>query len=294
MEKNHFSRKEAQEKVLEMQKCNLRLVEEKIRKRHIHGEYKEILADGKRCRMLYYPGAQKDSPVYFDIHGGGMAWGMIEEGDLLCHRLNEQLGYACYALDYPLQPQHPYPEGLFWLYDMLRYIVSHEEEFPFDRERIAVGGRSAGGYLTAALCILAGRTGEFRINCQAPDHMAVDWTGSIREGKEIYCGEGALSEELLVLLGISYASPEQQREALCSPIFASKEELRKMPPAVIQTCEFDSLRIDGDTYAEMLRREGIPVVHRCAKGALHGFTEDEGPLQEAGIWFIVEGIHLLN
>lgn len=287
-------RRYAQVQVLRMQEENLRIVREKVRKRHIHGHYMEIEADGEIRKMLYYPGSGKNAPVYFDIHGGGMAWGMMEEGDLICHRINEQLGYTCYALEYPLQPQHPYPEALNWLYDTICYMVRHTEQFPFDREQITVGGRSAGGCLTAALCILAGRRKEFRIHCQVVDHMAIDLSGQILREEERYRGKEALSKELRTLLGNAYATREQHQECLCNPVLASKQELKRMPPAVIQTCQLDSLCLDGDTYAAMLQSEDVSVVYRCMPGAVHGVTENEGPMQEDAIRFLIEGIKKIN
>ncbi len=289
-----ITRCEAQERISRIKPEMLRIVREKVKCRHIHGEYMEAVMDGKTRRLLHYASKKEKAPVYFDIHGGGMAWGMIEEGDLICHRINEQLGYECYALDYPLQPEHPYPEGLYWLYDTIRYMQEHADRFHIDKKRMVIGGRSAGGCLTAALCILAERKREFQFACQVTDHMCLDLTGMVLSEEERYNGEGSLSSELRYLLGYSYAAEEDQKDSLCNPILASEEELRGMPPAVIQTCELDSLRKDGDTYAKLLIDAGIPVVHRCAKGALHGFTEAEGPLQEDGIQFLVRGIRFFD
>lgn len=50
---------------------------------------------------------------------GGFCWGMMEEGDLYCHRLNEQLGFAVFSLDYPLLPEAVYPQALEWLYESI-------------------------------------------------------------------------------------------------------------------------------------------------------------------------------
>lgn len=280
----------AQEKVLKMQNENLRIVREKVNRRHIHGHSMEIVVDHKIRKMLYYPSDRKNTPVYFDIHGGGMAWGMMEEGDLICHRIQESLGYECYALEYPLQPQHPYPEALNWLYDTISYMVRDKEHFFFDRERIIIGGRSAGGCLTAALCLMAGKRKDFRIFCQVVDHMAIDLSGKILKEEQRYVGEETLAKELRDLLGKSYATEEQHGEALCNPVLASKEEIRRMPPAIIQTCQLDSMRLDGDIYAAMLRSEKVPVVYRCMTGAVHGVTENEGPLQEDAINFLIEGM----
>lgn len=71
------------------------------------------------------------------------------------------------------------------------------------------------------------------------------------------------------------------------------EELRNLPPAVIQTCELDSLRPDGDRYAEALRQAGVSVIAQCYAGVPHGFTEVEGPEELRGQQWLIEGIRKL-
>ena len=44
-----------------------------------------------------------------------------------------------------------------------------------------------------------------------------------------------------------------------------------LPPAYIETAEFDCLHDDGILYAELLRNAGIEVVLNETKGTIHGY-----------------------
>ena len=59
-----------------------------------------------------------------------------------------------------------------------------------------------------------------------------------------------------------------------SPLHA---DLSGLPPAVVVTAGLDPLRSEGGRYAESLSAAGVPVVHRCYPGAIHGFMTMSGP-----------------
>ena len=76
----------------------------------------------------------------------------------------------------------------------------------------------------------------------------------------------------------SYASKKQRKEKYCSPLYATDEELKNLPSAVIQTCEWDSVRLNGDLYAKRLKKAGVHVKHRCTPKAEHGCSEADTEL----------------
>ena len=100
--------------------------------------------------------------------------------------------------------------------------------------------------------------------------------------------------EMLESLERWYATPEQRQEITCSPLNATPEELRNAAPAVIQTCVRDSLQLDGERYAEKLRKAGVPVTFHCYPAVGHGFTETEGPEQEKGIRWLLDAIRAMS
>lgn len=285
----------SQEKLEQLRQAKaqaLELVHQKVQQRHIHGTFEEIEFDGQVRKVLHYPSRRENPPVYFDIHGGGFVWGMMEEGDLLCHHINEQLDFEVYALDYPLGPDVRFPAALHELYRTIDYMRRYAGKFHFDPKAMVIGGRSAGGNLAATLCLLAKERGAFQFACQVLDHPYLDLCGVIPEAQR-YQGEGSLPYALMNELAAAYAEGEEQKSFLCSPVNADLGTLKGLPPAVIQTCELDSLRPDGDLYASMLADAGVRTVHHCYPGAVHGFTELEGPDEIPGQNWLIEGLRSL-
>ncbi len=268
----------------------LEKVQTKVDVRHIHGIYRTIVVNGTPQRLLHYPSARSDAPVYFDIHGGGFAWGMMEEGDLLCHHINEQLGFACYSLDYPLCPEAEFPEALYRLYDVIDYLRSVYPQRDFDPDQMVIGGRSAGGNLSAALCSLAKQRGSFQFICQLLDHPALDGAGLLPpDAQGRYTGpEAALNDWIMDGIFSAYVSEADRTNPLCSPLCADDELLTGLPAAVIQTCELDYLRPEGGLYAQRMLKAGVPVFSHCYPGVVHGFTEMEGPDELPGQQYLID------
>ena len=84
-----------------------------------------IDANGKKVRMRHNTGVNKNASVYIDIHGGGWAWGYIENGDHLRQNICDQLGREAYSIEYTLVPDAFYPTQVNALYEIIDYIRIH-------------------------------------------------------------------------------------------------------------------------------------------------------------------------
>jgi acetyl esterase len=67
-----------------------------------------------------------------------------------------------------------------------------------------------------------------------------------------------------------------RKDPKVSPLFAT--DFTDIAPAVIITADHDPLRDEGDEYATKLQTAGIPVVHTCWPGMIHGFASMAGVL----------------
>ena len=132
---------------------------------------------GRRIKALVLSpedGAE-NAPGVLWIHGGGYITGtketvyMTRAVDLVTDH-----GAVIVAPDYGIAPIRPYPAALDDCYAALLWMHDHAEELCIDKERLAVGGVSAGGGLCAAVCMRARDEGSVKISFQLPLYPMLD------------------------------------------------------------------------------------------------------------------------
>ena len=118
---------------------------------------------------------REKTPGVLWIHGGGYATGMAEmiymsrAADLV-----KKYGAVVVTPEYRLSGRTPYPAALEDCYAALVYLKEHAQELGVNERQLMVGGESAGGGLTAALCMLARDRGEVSIAFQMPLYPMLD------------------------------------------------------------------------------------------------------------------------
>ena len=109
------------------------------------------------------------------IHGGGYVTGMASMVVFSCGRLlGEKLDAIVISPEYTLAASKPYPAAFEDCYRTLLYMWQHAEELGIDKDRIVVGGESAGGGLAAAVCIAARDRGTVKVAMQLPLYPMLD------------------------------------------------------------------------------------------------------------------------
>ena len=102
---------------------------------------------------LYHPMPGTTLPLLVFIHGGGWVFGTLDTHDPLCRALAAAAEIAVLSLEYPRAPEHRYPAALDTVRAAVVTAVEQADTLGIDAGRIAVGGDSAGGNLSAALCL---------------------------------------------------------------------------------------------------------------------------------------------
>jgi acetyl esterase len=228
---------------------------------------------------IYTPAGRGPFPVLVYLHGGGWVIGNLDTHDGLCRLLANGAVCIVVSVDYRLAPEHPFPAAAEDAYAATRWIAEHAATIGGDARRIAVGGDSAGGNLSAVVCLMARDRGGPRLVHQLLVYPVTDVPGvtaSYRENGEGYFLTGAMMR----WFWRHYTGADAPRDDpyLC-PLRAA--DLRGLPRALVITAEFDPLRDEGEAYAARLRAAGVPVALSRYPGMIHGFFGMTGLLDRA-------------
>ncbi len=214
-------------------------------------------------------GIKEPCPCLVNYHGGGFVFeGSFHHYRLAMHYAKE-VGCKVIYVKYRLAPKWKFPVPMEDCYSVLEWVYENSERLGVDKDNIAVGGDSAGGTLSAAVCLMnRDRKRGIPIRFQALFFPFLDMRNnspSARKYTDTPMWNSSLSEKVKPLLmpdgeiNISYISP------------AESENLSDLPPAYIETAEFDCLHDDGILYSELLKKEGTEVELFETKGTMHGF-----------------------
>lgn len=231
-------------------------------------------AGSLRCAVYRPASTGGTPPVFVNIHGGGYVWRLPEQDDHICRYLASEVGCAVLNIDYWTAPQHRFPTAAVQAYEACEWAAKHGAEHGWDGERLAVGGHSAGGALAAGVCRTARDRKTFAPLLQIIDYAVLDQV-SDPATKHARTRRPVISPLLSrIFTGAYVPDPARRGDPLASPGLAT--DLAHLPPALVITAEYDSLRDEGDAYAEALASAGVPVVHRMVEGVDHFFTH-KGP-----------------
>jgi len=143
----------------------------------VRSRYIRIPVEGRRMRVLILePKEQRTDRVgVLWLHGGGYQVGMPEMAYFTrAIDLVNRCGAVIVAPGYTLSIFKPYPAGLLDCHAALVYMRDHAAELGIRADKLMVGGESAGGGLTAALCMYAHDNHTVDIAFQMPICPMVD------------------------------------------------------------------------------------------------------------------------
>lgn len=238
-------------------------------------------AAGPVAARLYHPGPGTDLPLLVFLHGGGWVFGTIDTHDPLCRALASAAEVAVLSLDYPRAPESRYPVALDTIHAALVAAVAQADALGIDPARIAVGGDSAGGNLSAALCLKLRDEGGPAIAHQLLFYPVID--NDFARASYVENGAGYfLSAAMMQWFWTQYLGDATTEPGpLAAPIRA--ETLAGLPSATVITAEYDPLRDEGNAYAARLAAEGVAVTHSQTPGVIHGFASMLGMLPQADV-----------
>jgi acetyl esterase len=227
-------------------------------------------ADGVPVRIYRPEGAAGgDLPVVFWIHGGGWTIGTVEQYDPINRQVANASGAIVVSPDYRLAPEHPFPAPLDDCWTALQWTATYARDFGGDPTKLAVGGDSAGGNLSAVCALLARDQGGPALALQALVYPVTDadfTTASYVDNGEGYLLDLAQMKWFFNCYTRGGVDPLQWK---ISPLRV--ESVEGVAPAVVITGEYDPLRDEGEAYAKRLAGAGRLVTQRRYPGMVHAF-----------------------
>lgn len=235
---------------------------------------------GPIAARAYRPRAERPFGVLVWLHGGGFAFGSLDESDADARVLANASGCLVVTVDYRLAPEHPFPAGVEDCFAALRWVAEHAAELDAGGLPLAVGGDSAGGSLAAAATLLARDRGGPSLACQLLVYpMTLCRSLELPSRRAHAEGLFATMAAIEHLWELYLPDPADGANPLASPLLAPS--LAGLPPAIVVTAEYDVLCDEGERYAWRLAEAGVPVTLRRWLGVLHGFLQQGACVDEA-------------
>lgn len=241
--------------------------------------------DGHAIAVRLYAPSGRDLPVLLYFHGGGFTIGSIATHDVLCRRLCSLSGCAVLSVDYRLAPEHKFPTAQEDAWDALQWVATSGSERGLDVARIAVGGDSAGGTLSAVCAIMA-RDAGLKLALQLLFYPGT--AGHQNTPSHHRFAKGFVLEEPHITYFFEHyiRSPQDRDDWRFAPLDGRtsdgyEADLSGVAPAWLGLAECDPLVDEGVAYADRLRMAGVAVDLEIYKGVVHEFIKMGRALPQA-------------
>src|SRR5690606_17462750 len=168
-------------------------------------------------------------------------------------------------------PEAKYGVAINQAYAATKWVAAHGKEINVDGKRLAVAGNSVGGNMAAVVALMAKDKGEPKLRFQLllwPVTDANFETASYNEFAEGHF----LTKNMMKWFWDSYTTDAAKRkEIYASPLQATTEQLKGLPPTLIQVAENDVLRDEGEAYGRKLDAAGVDVTTVRYDGLIHDY-----------------------
>ncbi|MFE6758970.1 alpha/beta hydrolase [Streptomyces sp. NPDC057684] len=225
-----------------------------------------------RVRIVRPAGAAGTLPAILYIHGAGWVFGNAHTHDRLVRELAVGANAAVVFPEYDLSPEARYPVAIEQNYAVAHWVATDGAGKGLDATRIAVAGDSVGGNMSAALTLMAKERGGVQLRGQVLFYPVTDANFDTASYHQFAEGHFLRRDAMQWFWDQYTADAAQRAEITASPLRATVDQLRGLPPALVITGEADVLRDEGEAYANKLREAGVPVTAVRYQGIIHDFV----------------------
>lgn len=232
-----------------------------------------ILSNGHEIKLnIVRPsGVKGELPVFMFIHGGGWILGDYPTHKRLVRDLVVRSGFVAVFVNYTPSPEAQFPTAINEIYAATQWVAEHGDEINVDGSKLAVVGNSVGGNMSAVTALKAKVENGPEIKAQILLWPVTDATFS-QESYRKFATDRFLTVPIMKWMWDQYTTDLGERKSIyASPLQASLEELKGLPPAVIMVAENDILRDEGEAYGRKLDQAGVEVTTVRYNGTIHDF-----------------------
>lgn len=229
-----------------------------------------------KVRLLKPAHLDEPLPVILYTHGAGWVFGDPITHDRLVRELAVGASAAVVFPHYARSPEAKYPQATEECYAAAEWAVAHGHEKGLDASRVVIVGDSCGGNLAAALTLMAKERGGPKFLAQALIYPVTDCEFDT-ESYEQFAEGYHLRKDMMEWFWDQYTQDPSERAMITvSPLKASLEDLKGLPPALVINGEAEVLRDEGEAYARKLRAAGVDVEASRYGGVIHDFMMLDG------------------
>jgi acetyl esterase len=233
--------------------------------------------DGQRVTAdVLVPDRAGPHPVLVYLHGGGWVAGSPRTHRKLALRFAEA-GYLVVNVDYRLAPEAPFPKPFEDCVFAVRWAAENAARFGGDSSRLAIGGDSAGGNLSAAVAAhLAGDSSAPRLRAALLIYGAFDFGAFGKMEAPTQAGvDAAAATALRDAMIEGYLGQNAPQSLLRDPRVSPVHAAAQLPPSFLVCGTADPLLEHQKAVVAELERAGVTHENVVLEGMPHGFVQME-------------------
>jgi epsilon-lactone hydrolase len=227
-------------------------------------KFTEVDIGGVDGEWSIVPGSDQ-ARVLIYFHGGGYCSGSIRSHRRMVSEAGRAAGIRTLAVGYRLAPEHPFPAAFDDALTAWRFVRRQG----IAAARVAVGGDSAGGGLTAALINRLREAGEEQPACAWLVSPWIDLTmsGATLSSKDAV--DPLIHKPYLEELAGAYLPAAiDRKDPRVSPLYA---DLRGFPPTLIQIGSDETLLDDSVRFAAAAGKADVAVTLEIWPHMIHAW-----------------------
>ncbi len=231
-----------------------------------------ITRDQKRIKLTVYSplSYHGDIPCLLYFPGGGFMMGANSAHKRTSALLSEKVNCHVILVHYRLAPRHLFPTALFDAVDAFHWVYDRAKEFSVDKSKIAIGGDSSGGSIAAGVALMMRDQKGPKACLQVLIYPALDKLSADYSSRRKFDDAPVFNTRIFAYINkIVYKKGFFGLKNYAYPLV--EQSYVNLPPAYIETAEFDCLHDDGVRYASALKTAGVPSTLVETKGTFHGF-----------------------